>query len=79
VVNIQWDAVTRRERIVLEEKEYPDLQALTAVLVPRAGQNAEYRAVIRASRDAPNRVVQQVMNACSQAGIANISLTAMNR
>ena len=28
VVNIQWDAVTRRERIVLEEKEYPDLQAL---------------------------------------------------
>lgn len=79
VINIQWDIDSRRERIVLEEKEYPDSQALTLVLAPRAGQNAEYRAVIRASRETPNRVVQRVMNACSQAGIVNISFAALNR
>lgn len=44
-----------------------------------AGVNPAFRAVIRGDRDVPALYVSQAMNACAEAGITDISFSAVNK
>ena len=44
-----------------------------------AGANPTFRAVIRGDRDVPAIFVSQAMNACAEAGITDISFSAVNK
>ena len=44
-----------------------------------AGANPTFRAVIRGDRDVPAIYVSQAMNACAEAGITDISFSAVNK
>ena len=44
-----------------------------------AGANPTFRAVIRGDRDVPAIYVSQAMNACGEAGITDISFSAVNK
>ena len=44
-----------------------------------AGANPTFRAVIRGDRDVPALYVSQAMNACGEAGISDISFSAVNK
>jgi len=43
------------------------------------GANPTFRAVIRGDRDVPATYVAQAMNACAEAGITDISFSAVNK
>jgi biopolymer transport protein ExbD len=43
------------------------------------GANPTFRAVIRGDRDVPAMYVAQAMNACAEAGITDISFSAVNK
>ncbi len=44
-----------------------------------AGSNPTFRAVIRGDRDVPALYVSLAMNACAEAGITDISFSAVNK
>ena len=88
VINVKWNAETRRVEFVYEDRGYPNANSIvdqlrTARITGEkqitATENPAFRAVIRGDRDVPAIYVSQAMNACAEAGISDISFSAMNR
>ena len=89
IVNVRWDPDANRsvfnfkDRIYTkgadlvqpfkEAKAYGDKMAAS-----KPGQNPEFRIVIRGDREVPALFVSQAMNAAAEAGISDISFSAMN-
>ena len=88
VVNVRWKPETKRAEFVYEDRVYPNANALVEQLKTAkitgekqitAGENPNFRAVIRGDRDVPAIYVSQAMNACAEAGISDISFSAVNK
>ena len=88
VVNVRWKPETKRAEFVYEDRVYPNAHSIVDQLKTAritgekqitAGENPSFRAVIRGDRDVPAIYVSQAMNACAEAGISDISFSAMNR
>jgi len=89
IVNVQWNAEKKSAGFTFDDQSYGDASRMLEPLrnaKTRSDQTRdtatspeEYRAVIRADRDVPVRYVAAAMNACAQAGIADISFSATNR
>ena len=88
VINVKWNPETRRAEFVYEDRGYPNANSIVDQLKSAkitgekqitAGENPVFRAVIRGDRDVPALYVSQAMNACAEAGISDISFSAMNR
>ena len=79
VINVRWHAATKTAEFVFDEKAYPRLEDLTAVLKPRHDADPKYRAVIRGDRAATAEAVARVMNVCGNAGISDISFSTVNK
>lgn len=88
VVNVRWLPETRRAEFVFEDKEYrtagelvPLIRAAKVAGEKRitAGENPNFRVVIRGDRDVPAMYVAQAMNAAAQADIADLSFSAVNK
>jgi biopolymer transport protein ExbD len=87
VINVRW-VDNRRPEFNFNYRNYPNAQAMveslrTARTVGEqnitVGQNPTFRAVIRGDRNVPALHVSQAMNACAEAGISDISFSAINR
>jgi biopolymer transport protein ExbD len=87
VVNVRW-IDNRRAEFNLNFRTYPDANAMVEPLRAArlageqditVGQNPTFRAVIRGDRDVPALHVSQAMNACAEAGISDISFSAVNK
>ena len=88
IVNIRWHADARKAEFVIGDHHYANAEDLTAPLksakalgetqVTRAA-NPIFRAVIRGDQDAPALYISQAMNACGDAGITDISFSALNK
>jgi biopolymer transport protein ExbD len=86
VVNVRWKE--RRALFVFDDKVY---QAAAGLVDPlkvakvtgekkvTGSANPTFRAVIRGDRDVPATYVAQAMNACAEAGITDISFSAVNK
>lgn len=88
VINIRWQSDTKRAEFVIDDHVYRAATDLSAPLKAAkangqkkitASENPVFRAVIRGDQDAPALYVSQAMNACGEAGISDISFSALNK
>ena len=89
IVNVRWDPSANRSVFNFQDRIYTkgaDLvepfKAAKAygdkIAASKPGQNPEFRIVIRGDRDVPALFVSQAMNAAAEAGISDISFSAVN-
>jgi biopolymer transport protein ExbD len=88
IVNVRWRAETKKAEFVFDDKVYTKADDLTPLLKNAKalgekkvtqGSNPNFRAVIRGDRDVPAIYVSQAMNSCADAGIGDISFSAVNK
>ena len=88
VINVRWHADTKKAGFVFDDRTYPQAAPLVEQLKTAKitgekkitnGANPTFRAVIRGDRDIPAIYVSQAMNACAEAGITDISFSAVNK
>lgn len=88
VVNVRWNAQTRKAAFVYDSKPYDQSSQLIPLLKNAKalgekkitqGQNPSFRIVIRGDREVPALYVSQAMNAAAEAGISDISFSTVNK
>lgn len=88
IVNVRWKPESKRAEYVFDDRVYGQAEDLVAPLkMAKAtgeknitqGENPNFRAVLRGDRDVPALHVSQAMNACAEAGISDISFSAVNK
>jgi biopolymer transport protein ExbD len=86
IVNVRWK--DKKAQFVFDERIFPQATALVDLLKTAkvtgekkvtGSANPAFRAVIRGDRDVPALFVSQAMNACAEAGITDISFSAVNK
>jgi biopolymer transport protein ExbD len=78
IINVRWTAAKKAE-VVFDDKVYTRTEEIVPILKARLAADPKYRAVIRGDRDATADSISQVMNLCGEAGISDISFSAVNR
>ncbi len=89
IINVRWDPLANRSVFNFQDRLYTKgadmvepLKAAKLVgertAASKPGQNPEFRVVIRGDRNVPALFVSQAMNAAAEAGISDISFSAMN-
>lgn len=79
-INIGWVPAKQEARIKFEEVEYQTrTEDLVNVLSQRKAQNPKYRCIIRGDKALPAIEIQKVMTIITQAGIDDISFSALNQ
>lgn len=88
VLNVRWHADAKKAEFVIDDKVYSSAGDLTAPLkIAKAiggkqiakSENPNFRALIRGDKDLPALYISQAMNACGEAGITDISFSALNK
>lgn len=88
ILNVRWKLATKKAEFVFDDWVYPTaldmasplkIARITGEKKVTAGANPTFRAVIRGDRDVPVIYVSQAMNACAEAGISDISFSAVNK
>ena len=86
VVNVRWQ--NKKASFVFDDRVFPQATSMVDPLKTAkiTGEkkvtgtaNPAFRAVIRGDRDVPALYVSQAMNACAEAGITDISFSAVNK
>jgi len=89
IVNVRWDLASSRAVFNFQDRLYDKGSELVEpfkaakaygekVAASKPGQNPEFRIVIRGDRDVPALFVSQAMDAAAEAGISDISYSAVN-
>lgn len=90
IVNVRWDESAGRAIFNFQDHLYSKASELVGPLKSakalgestasaKPGGNPEFRMVIRGDRDVPALFVSQAMDAAAEAGISDISFSAVNR
>jgi biopolymer transport protein ExbD len=88
VVNVRWLPNEKKAQFVFDDRVYRQAPEMVEPLKTAkatgekkvtASANPNFRAVIRGDRDVPALYVSQAMNACAEAGITDISFSAVNK
>ena len=88
VVNVRWWPADKKAEFVFDDRVYRQAAEMVEPLKTAkatgekkvtAGANPTFRAVIRGDRDVPALFVSQAMNACAEAGITDVSFSAVNK
>lgn len=86
VLNVRWK--DKKAEFVFNERVFPKaanmieplkVARMTGEKKVTGSANPTFRAVIRGDRDVPAIYVSQAMNACAEAGITDISFSAVNK
>ena len=86
VLNVKLDG--KKALFVYEQKSYSDAEKLVPLLKEamredaiKVGQQTDtgFRAIIRGDRNVPAVYISQAMNACGDAGITDVSFSAINK
>lgn len=77
-VNVRWIAARQEAVIKLEDREMAE-EEIVSILTERKTNNPAYRVIIRGDRDVPAVEIQKVMAMIAQAGIDDISFSALNQ
>lgn len=89
IINVRWDPASERSVFNFQDRIYErgtdlvePLKAAKSygerIAASKPGQNPEFRIVIRGDKDVPALFVSQAMNAAAEAGISDISFSAVN-
>jgi len=76
-LNVRW--TKGKALITFEDQKYDDVAPLVDLLSQRKNSNAKYRVVIRGDKRLPAIEIQRVMSIVAQAGIDDISFSALNK
>ena len=88
ILNVRWKLPAKKALFVFDDRTYQNaaemvgplkIARITGEKKVTAGANPTFRAVIRGDREAPAIYVSQAMNACAEAGITDISFSAVNK
>lgn len=88
IVNVRWEAATKKAFYTYNDETYTDLAKLTTHLAEARkaaerggakGENPDFRVVIRGDRAGNARSVSSAMLAAAEAGIADISFSTTNK
>ena len=88
IVNVRWDGGKKKATYTMDDKTYAELSELTTALNAAKkqgeakiakGPNPTFRCVIRGDREASALSVSRAMNSAAEAGITDISFSAVNR
>ncbi len=88
IVNVKWDGAAKKATFTMDDRAYNDPAELTKVLAAAKktgemkitqGPNPTFRCVIRGDREANARSISRAMTAAAEAGISDISFSAVNR
>jgi biopolymer transport protein ExbD len=86
VVNVRWK--DKKASFVFDDRVFTQASAMVEPLKTAKAtgekkvtgtQNPTFRAIIRGDRDVPAIYVSQAMSACADAGISDISFSAVNK
>ena len=87
IVNVRWDEPAKKPTYVIDDRIIPDLPSVTRELaVARKlgdskiakGPNPNFRCVIRGDRNATAKSITAVINAAAEAGINDVTISALN-
>jgi biopolymer transport protein ExbD len=87
IVNVRWDEGAKKATYVMDDKIMSDLTAVTKALVEAKrigdtkvakGPNPTFRCVIRGDRMAMAKSVTDAMNAAAEAGVSDVTISALN-
>ena len=87
IVNVRWDEAAKKATFVVDDKVYTDPDELTKALVEAKkvgekkiakGPNPAFRCVVRGDRMAYASSITRAMNAAAQAGITDVTISAIN-
>ena len=78
-LNIRWQAAQQKSLITFEDKPYADVEPLVDIIRGRKERNPKYKVVIRGDKRMPAIEIQKVMTLVAQAGIDEISFSALNK
>jgi biopolymer transport protein ExbD len=78
-LNIRWEVAQQKAVVTFEDKKYPQMEELSTLLQSRKDRNPKYRVIIRGDKRLPALEVQKVMAVIGQAGIDDISFSALNQ
>lgn len=76
-INVRW--TNGKATILFENSSYEIVDPLVEKLRARHDSNPKYRAVIRGDKRLPAIEIQRVMSVIAQAGIDDISFSALNK
>ena len=88
IINVKWDKAKKKASYVLDDKTFADPADLGKAIAAAKrtgetrvtkGPNPVFRAVIRGDRDTTAMSVSLAMNAAAEAGISDISFSAVNK
>jgi biopolymer transport protein ExbD len=79
IINVRWNNTRQQSTLVLQDREYPQTDALVELLTDLKARNASYRVIIRGDKALPAVEVQKVMAVIAQSGIDDISFSALNQ
>ena len=88
IVNVRWDPAKRKADYIMDDKVYPETPELVKALAAAKkvgeakatkGPNPTFRCVIRGDREATAMSVSRAMSAAAEAGISDISFSAVNK
>ncbi|MGI8889368.1 MAG: ExbD/TolR family protein [Chthoniobacterales bacterium] len=88
ILNVRWKLPEKIALFVFDDHTYSKATELVGPIKGArltgekkitAGANPTFRAVIRGDREVPAIYVSQAMNACAEAGITDISFSAVNK
>lgn len=79
IINVRWNNTRQQSTLVLQDREYPQTDALVELLTDFKARNASYRVIIRGDKALPAVEVQKVMAVIAQSGIDDISFSALNQ
>jgi biopolymer transport protein ExbD len=76
---VRWNNTRQQSTLVLQDREYPQTDALVELLTDLKARNPSYRVIIRGDKALPAVEVQKVMAVIAQSGIDDISFSALNQ
>jgi biopolymer transport protein ExbD len=88
IVNVRWDEKGRQPTYIMDDRIYPKAADLVEPLAEArklgavatvSGPNPNFRVVIRGDREASALSVSRAMEAAAEAGISDISFSAVNK
>ena len=88
IVNVRWDEAAKKPTYTMDDRVYADPSELSKALAASKkigetriakGPNPTFRCVIRGDRQAYAESITAAMNAAADAGISDVTISAVNR
>ena len=79
VVNVLWSANDRKGAIKVDDRPYADPEALVPLLSAEVSRDPVLRVLIRADQQVEYQFISEIMKACSESHIADVTFAVLNQ